>query len=66
MRYKLDWIPEVIDERSWRVKVLGGWIVGFIVTGSKGNPSITSQFIPDRNHQWIILKPETVNTIAEE
>jgi hypothetical protein len=51
MRTKLEWDEEVIDNWTSRFKVYGGWIV--TIENPKKN-SITSQFILDRNHEWVI------------
>lgn len=65
MRKKIEWEPEILahydDGKSCsevtRMKVIGGWIVHYLLI-SKGQPSQTSQFIPDRDHEWTIVKPK--------
>lgn len=57
MRTKLDWQWEPIDRWTNRVKVYGGWIV--TIENTKQN-ALTSQFILDRNHEWVITNlPES-------
>lgn len=55
MRKKIEWEREPLDEYSWRVKVIGGWLVYTLVTSNKGGASIHSTFVADRDHEWIIV-----------
>jgi hypothetical protein len=38
-----------------RIKVIGGWLLNTLITGKKGDPAISSVFISDRDHEWIVL-----------
>lgn len=53
MRRKFYWESEKLNENSQRIKVIGGWIV--IVENKKLN-AITSTFVPDRDHDWVIIE----------
>lgn len=55
MRKNLEFKYEEIAPTTVRVKVYGGWIV---VIENERNGSLTSQFIADKNHEWVALKPE--------
>ena len=52
------WNMEELDENSWRVKVIGGWIVYSQITSNKGHVGLTSTFVQDRDHEWQVLPPK--------
>lgn len=59
MRKKIEWKWEKLDETTYRVKVIGGWLIGFYpnVEKSNKNYSITNViFILDRDHEWEIME----------
>ena len=62
MRMKLQWKWERLDNNTIRAKVIGGWILCHYSTRMiKQNLEETSEsmsFIPDRDHEWIILPTE--------
>jgi hypothetical protein len=58
MRTKIPWEVENLDEYSWRVAVIGGWIVYSAVESAIGGSAITSVFVKDQDHLWVIRKPE--------
>jgi hypothetical protein len=49
---KIRWGWEQIDEMTSRVRVLGGWMVVYTM-----NKVITSIFVSDPSHEWLIVKP---------
>jgi hypothetical protein len=53
MRTNLPWEWEDLDEMSKRSKTVGGWIV--LVENKKLN-AITSLFVKDSYHEWVILE----------
>ena len=57
MRKKFNWEWEKLDEHTCRAKVIGGWIVHVQAVTNKGSLGITSCFVADMNHEWIILPP---------
>jgi len=57
MRTKIAWEEEYLDNYSWRVAVIGGWIVYTRIENPIGGHALTSCFISDRDHEWIIKKP---------
>lgn len=54
MRKRIEWCPEQLDERAWRVAVIGGWLVGHNKDDGK-RLSESMCFVPDTNHEWSIL-----------
>jgi len=57
MRKNIPWERESLDDYTWRVAVVGGWIVYQIIYAELGC-GLTSTFIADRDHEWKIKKPE--------
>lgn len=60
MLIKIQWHWEKLDENTYRAKVIGGWLVShvpFTPSSSKSAPSNTAVFIPDKDHQWLIVEP---------
>jgi len=64
MRMKLHWNCEKLDQFSWRVQVYGGWIV-YSESRNTKNVALTSTFVSDRNHEWLVLNPYTDEIPAE-
>lgn len=66
MRKRLEWEWEQLDEATWRVKVIGGWLVlhvkTFVVAGknSSMHQSESMVFVHDPGHEWHIL-PKVVD-----
>lgn len=66
MQTKLEWRSETLsdfnDGKSGvmieRMKVIGGWIVSFAAVNNKGGVSLSTQFVKDQDHQWVIVKPK--------
>lgn len=59
MRKKMEWQWEVLDEKTKRAKVVGGWVLKVTDSDSKLKLlSCSSLFIADRDHEWYITKPE--------
>lgn len=56
MQKKIVWEWEVIDEWTKRAKVIGGWLVHMTLQ-DKNKLSCCSEFISDRDHEWIIIPP---------
>jgi len=60
------WQPEKIHSAnsvngygsSWRVKVIGGWIVTQEAITNKGGISVSNIFIADKRHEWTFELPE--------
>ncbi len=65
MRTNIIWEKEPIDEWSWRVKVMGGWIVYTEHTSGKGHIALTSQFIKDTYHEWSIQQAKEKEPVIE-
>lgn len=57
MRKKIEWQPEILDAACWRVKVIGGWLVGHSTHEGKRITSESMAFVADRDHEWIIIPP---------
>lgn len=63
MQKKIEWKWEQLEEGTWRAKVIGGWLLLHLKTFAiKGKDSHMCQsesmtFIPDRDHEWFIIKP---------
>jgi len=63
MRKKIEWQWESLDEATWRVKVIGGWLVlhvkTFAIAGKDKmiSQSESMQFVADRDHEWHIIPP---------
>ncbi len=53
----IEWERVAVDyeerERLYRVKVFEGWIVKTTKI-SQGNVLISTCFVPDKNHEWVI------------
>ncbi len=49
---KIVWEWELIDLETYRVKVIGGWLVR-----SRTNKTESMTFLSDRDHQWHPCKP---------
>lgn len=72
MRKRINWEWELlhdvdsgnVSESASRAKVIGGWIVAH-ARAIKGNCSESMVFIPDRDHEWEILKPLKPKTVQE-
>ena len=61
------WEPEVLDEHSWRLKVIGGWVVYTESVSNKGHVALTSVYVPDRDHEWqIISRPPEFSVVSNE
>lgn len=59
MRKKIEWQWEKLDENTLRAKVIGGWLVNYMITidNEKGKDigiSQSMQFVADRDHEWAI------------
>lgn len=63
MPKKLVWNWEKIDEfeqnATFRAKVIGGWLVRHKSYHAKLGLSETMCFVPDRDHEWVIISPVT-------
>jgi len=62
MRKKIEWVWEKLDENTIRAKVIGGWLVNYMITidNEKGKDigiSQSMQFVADRDHEWAIVEP---------
>ena len=60
MRIKMEWKWERLDDNTSRVKVIGGWLVHRHRREDWGKSVAMSEsmlFIPDRDHEWIIVAP---------
>jgi hypothetical protein len=62
MRKKIEWQWEKLDNNTLRAKVIGGWLVNYMVTidNEKGKDigiSQSMQFVADRDHEWVIAAP---------
>lgn len=68
MRKRIEWQWEILDEKTARAKVIGGWIVLHVQQvflqgeiGKKADVKIVNSesmvFIADRDHEWNILLP---------
>ena len=67
MRKKIEWLWEMIDQKqedkvfyfaTYRAKVIGGWLVrNFDVTYNAKSTSESMVFVPDPNHDWVIVAP---------
>ena len=68
MRKKFDWGWEKLDEYTYRAKVIGGWLVVNEITSTKGNCGNAMAFVPDRDHEWMIVpkQPEKAETKPPE
>lgn len=53
MRKKIEWKREHLEDNTWRVMVIGGWIVYCLEKG-KNNISLASTYVPDRDHEWSV------------
>ncbi len=56
---KVKWAWETLDEHTYRVKVIGGWMVVSESVSGKGNVSITGIFVADRDHEWLPVHPSS-------
>lgn len=64
---KIEWKPEMLDENTYRVKVIGGWMLVTNLHSSKGGGvGICSLFISDQHYEWQILEPIIDHKIAKE
>ena len=61
MRRKIEWKWEKLDEATYRIKVIGGWLVlhtnSIAITDGKNKSTSQSesmQFISDKDHEWTI------------
>jgi hypothetical protein len=69
---KIEWKPEKLDDNTYRVKVMGGWMVTTIVNSTKGvGIGVNCIFISDQHWEWYILEqivdPKVVrNNIAKD
>jgi hypothetical protein len=59
MRKRLEWKWELLDERTARARIIGGWIINHITQDTENRIllSESSIFIPDRDHEWTIVEP---------
>lgn len=55
MRKRIEWYWEGLDEVTSRAKVIGGWLIKAEITRAKTGAACTLQFIPDRDHEWVIV-----------
>jgi hypothetical protein len=69
MRKKIEWEWEKLDDSTWRVKVIGGWLVlhvnQIIVTDAKKREIEQREsmvFISDRDHEWTVVAPRALDT----
>jgi len=65
MRKKLEWEWETLDECTQRAKVIGGWLVMRLgAVDIEKNKKVQFReslvFIPDRDHDWIIVTKKVV------
>jgi hypothetical protein len=63
---KVTWDWESLDEHTYRVKVFGGWMVVTQLLSGKGNISISSIFVADRDHEWYPVKPSDPIPLARD
>jgi hypothetical protein len=56
---QIDWI-ERCQIRTWRAKVIGGWVLRCESWSIEPGLSESMVFIPDPNHEWEIDKEEVV------
>jgi hypothetical protein len=74
MRTRIEWNWEVLDEKTVRAKVIGGWILLHIqqtfATGEVGKKTdvkiVNSEsmvFVPDTEHRWNILPRQVETTV---
>jgi hypothetical protein len=54
------WEWQALDDDNVRAKVIGGWLVM-----NYSNDSKAMCFIPDRDHEWVIIEPK-VDPIIEQ
>jgi 1,2-phenylacetyl-CoA epoxidase catalytic subunit len=52
MRKKIEWQWEALDEKTWRAKVMGGWLIKCLE-----GKAISCIFISDRDLEWCIIPP---------
>jgi hypothetical protein len=65
MRKRLPWVMEDLSSHALRVAVIGGWIVyQYMVT--EHECSLTSTFVPDKEHDWEIIPEERSLPDAEK
>lgn len=57
MRKKIGWNWEKIDEHTFRVRVMDGWLVRYDFEHGKGAVSSSMEFVRDSDHGWIITEP---------
>jgi hypothetical protein len=61
---KMPWEWEVLDNDTYRAKVIGGWLVAKILKGRKSEDiGQTMVFVNDQDHMWVILKPKEVEPV---
>lgn len=61
---RLVWQAEQLDNHTWRNKVFGGWIVYAEMYSDQGHVALTSTFIADPEHKWIILPSNAPEIVA--
>ena len=52
---RTEWVWEILDEFTKRIKVIGGWIVLNGSHTNKGSISESMCFVVDRDHEWMII-----------
>jgi hypothetical protein len=57
MRRKMEWEWEILDEFTKRAKVIGGWLIQHGSYTNKGSITESMVFVPDKDHDWTIVKP---------
>jgi hypothetical protein len=62
MKAPFEWelIESDIDSQTCRAKVEGGWLVNHVIypCGQESLVQMTTTFVPDPQHNWIIDKPQ--------
>ena len=58
---RTEWKMELLDDYNWRIQVIGGWIVYSQSNSNKGHVALTSVFVADPHHQWVIIKSKYVD-----
>lgn len=72
MRKKIEWKWEKLDDNAYRIKVFGGWLIGYYDLCRDGGKSsfsriIPSVFIGDKDHEWhVVLREEEKPPAVEE
>ena len=52
MRKKIEWLWEELDTKTFRAKVIGGWVLKCLE-----GKAISTIFIADRDTEWTIIQP---------